>query len=121
MNFKELTKQVLSISEVIENHEKMSTDEIIIKYPQGVTLIRFDLLTNGEGGEYAVFNFKENLMAYFNGGALLTKMAKSWIQACNGDIKEASDQLTISGGLKVVLSRGKSKKGQPVTIVKVVE
>lgn len=121
INFKELSKKAMSTSEVIANHEKISVDELITLFPQGVTIIKFDLITNVDGDEYAVFNFRENLLKYFNGGAILSKMAKMWADAYEGNVVEANIDLQMNQGVKVKLEKAKNKKGQNITLVTVVD
>lgn len=121
--FSERAKAHVAGSPVLENREKMSTDEIIARYPQGVTIIDFDFL-NGKQGRYVVCAFKESPQNYFNGGKILTDIFEEFLteysemvnplEACR---KDFSDE----GGLKVKLSHGRTKDGNNVTLVDIID
>lgn len=116
--FYEIAEKALNNSPVMTGREKIKTEEVISKYPQGITIDGFDVLYNGKDG-YAVFTFREDPSRFLNGGALLTKMAMEWANAYAGDIQTASAELSASGGIKVQLSYQRTKRGNTITAVKI--
>lgn len=118
--FYELAEQTIGGSHVITGHEKISTDEVIKTYPDGITLTAFDIIPNDAGG-YAVFTFSEAPTKFLNGGTLLTKMAFQWANAFDGDVEEASAKLTECGGVKVKLTSKRTKRGNTITAVEILK
>ena len=116
--FAQIAEEALGNSKVISGHEKISTEELIAKYPKGITLTAFDVLANDADG-YAVFNFAEDTTKYFNGGALLSKMAFKWVESYDGDVEHASYELGSCGGLRVRLSAKKTRTGKNITNVEI--
>ena len=45
-NFKDLAKRQTTLSEVMLDREKVTTEELMEKYPGGVTIIAFDYITS---------------------------------------------------------------------------
>lgn len=114
--FYEVAEKALSNSPVLQGREKLTTEQVIRDYPNGITLTAFDILDNGKDG-YAVFAFREDDRKFINGGALLTKMALEWVREFNGDIQEASDALGAEGGVRVRLTPKRTKRGNNITSV----
>ena len=116
-NFSNKAKEtILNSSKVIENHAKVTTDDLISAYPAGCTISAVDLI-HGEKGDYAVFNIAERADVYSNGGKVLTSIVKAWADDFGGDIAALNNELRNSGGVKVVLSKSRTKKGQTFTKV----
>lgn len=118
--FYEIAEQALGNSPIMTGREKISTEDVIKKYPAGITLNGFDVLDNGKNG-YAVFTFVEEPDKFVNGGALLSKMAFEWVKAFDGNITDASDELSACGGVRVRLSTKKTKRGNTITAVEIVK
>lgn len=118
--FYEIAEQALGNSPIITGREKITTEEIIKKYPEGITLTGFDVLDNGKDG-YAVFTFAEEPDKFINGGALLSKMAFEWVKSYDGNITDASAELDACGGVRVRLSTKKTKRGNTITAVEIVK
>ena len=114
-------KEALGGSPVMLNRTKIATNEIIARYPNGITVTEFDVIAKADGGSYPVFAFAEDSTRYFNGGALAAKVALKWGTMFDGDIEAASDALKAAGGVKVVLSVKKTKTGRTITGFDVVE
>lgn len=118
--FYEIAEQALGNSPIMTGREKISTEDVIKKYPDGITLTGFDVLDNGKDG-YAVFTFAEDPDKFVNGGALLSKMAFEWVKAFDGNITDASDELAKCGGVRVRLYPKKTKRGNSITAVEIVK
>ena len=125
--YTEKAKQATRGSIVMEGRSKISTDEIIARYPDGITINQFDML-NGKNGRYVVCCFNQDPQAFFNGGKVLTQIFESFIAdfktAENTDadaIELCQNDFAAAGGLKVKLSTGRTKAGNRVTLVDVLD
>lgn len=107
-----------SLSRLMEGREKIKTEDIIKKYPNGVTLTEFDLVTIDDS-TFPVFTFAENDKECFFGGHVLTKIAIGWVKACDGDVETASDNLKSCGGIRVQFELSRTNKNNNITLVKV--
>lgn len=117
-NFREAAKAETTMSELMQGREKVTTDYIIRNYPTGVTIVEFDMITT-EGKTFPVLAFREDDKKFFMGGTVITNICLSWVKAFEGDIKGASEALKASGGVTMILSAGRTKKGNNVTNVQV--
>lgn len=111
-------KSAVTLSELMNGREKIDTETIIRNYPDGVTLTAFDII-NIDGKQYPVFTIAEDDGVYYNGGHVLNKIVERWIDAYDGNITDASDDLGECGGMKVKLTNGKTKKGNNITSVEI--
>lgn len=118
--FYEIAEQAIGNSPIITGREKITTEDIIKNYPNGITLTAFDIIPNGNDG-YAVFTFAEAPTKFLNGGTLLSKMAFQWVEAFAGNIEDASAELTACGGIRVRLSTKRTKRGNTITAVEIVK
>ena len=120
MDFRSMAKRQTTLSEVMVDREKITTEELMEKYPDGVTIVAFDYITSRKSkGKYPVFNIEEDPTVFCNGGTIIDRIFKDFITACDGDIKEASDELRRQGGLNVKFGKGKTKAGDELTTVEV--
>ena len=120
-NFKDLAKRQTTLSEVMLDREKVTTEELMEKYPDGVTIIAFDYITSRKSkGKYPVFNIAEDATVFCNGGTVLDRIFTDFVNAMDGDVKAASDELRRQGGLQVKLSKGETKAGDELTLVEVI-
>lgn len=124
--FTDLAKKKTSGSPVLEGRAKITTDDIIAKYPNGVTINAFDFL-NGKNGRYVVCAFRQDPMCYFNGGKILTEIFESFVEEYQAEGVTFQDALDVcmrdfeKEGLKVKLSMSRTKEGNRVTLVEVIE
>lgn len=122
--FVNIAKEQTVFSPVFENREKTTTQDIIDKYPDGVTLVEFDIVSmyderSKQDKPVPVFAIKEDDGVAFFGGVVLCKMAQAWAAAYDGDIAAASSELKATGGVKVKLTNSKTKNHQDVVSVEV--
>lgn len=117
-NFTESAKSAVTLSELMNGREKIDTATIIRDYLGGVTLTAFDIISV-EGKQYPVFTIAENDNVYYNGGHVLNKIVEKWVEAYDGNITDASDDLGECGGLKIKLKESKTKKGNNITNVEI--
>ena len=109
-NFKDKAKAATASCTLMENRTKISTEELISRYPDGVTITEFDFLS-GDNGKYPVCIFKENDNECFFGGSALTDICNTWFEgydtteACSADLKS-------SGGVKIKFVKSRTKNGR---------
>lgn len=113
--FTKSAKEALGGSPVMQDRTKISTEEIIAKYPNGITVTEFDFIAKADGEGYPVFAFAEDPTRYFNGGSLANKVAARWVSMYDGDVYAASTDLKNSGGVKIKLEMRKTKTGRTIT------
>lgn len=119
-DFRNMAKRQTTLSEVMNDRDKVSTDELIEKYPDGVTINAFDYITSKKSkGKYPVFNIAEDPKVFCNGGTILDRIFQDFVNAMDGDVAAASNELRRQGGLKVKLSHGETKNGDDLTVVEV--
>ena len=119
INFKSLAKEATTLSHLMEDRVKVTTDDIISGYPDGITITEFDYVNTGKE-EYYIAGFSEDEGAYLNCGLILAKVFDSFVKAFDGDINGASDCLKEQGGLKVKLEKTRTRSGNTITRVSVI-
>lgn len=120
-DFRNMAKRQTTLSEVMTDRDKISTDELIEKYPEGVTIVAFDYVQSKKSkGKYPVFNIAEDATVFCNGGTVLDRIFTDFVNSMEGDVKAASDELRRQGGLQVKLSKGETKAGDELTLVEVI-
>nr|DAV08892.1 MAG TPA: hypothetical protein [Caudoviricetes sp.] len=119
INFKEIAQKELTLSPLMAGKTQIKTEDLI---GQEATIMEFDFATITDKGEektYPVMLLKEYPERYYNGGALLLKLAIAWASACDGDVEAASQELKNSGGVKVRFRATRTKGGNNLTSVDV--
>lgn len=115
-NLKEIAKKTTAGNPIFDNREKMTTDEVIVKYPSGISITECALITSDKG-EYAVIAFAENPNVFVTCGTILTHVVRSWIGAL-GSVEEVNAVL-LQYPVKIKLHKILNKKNQPLTVVDV--
>lgn len=125
MDYTALAKQRANGSDILSERTKISTDEIIARYPNGVTINAFDIF-DGKNGKYVVCAFNEAPGRYFNGGGILTDIFTGFVNAWETEgrtypeaLSACRDDFAKNSGLKVKLSLGRTKAGNKLTLVEV--
>ena len=116
-NFRQSATDATTLSELMNNRDKASTEYMIENYPQGFTVMAFDLIQTSDGAEYPVFNIEEDNNIFYAGGSILNKIAHQWIDGFGGDIEQANHDLQETGGLAIKLEESRTKKGNSLTRV----
>ena len=104
-------------SATIEGREKVSTQGIIQRFPDGISLIDVDVF-NGQNGSYPVFAIAEDPKIYFNGGKVLMDIVNGWLELYNGDLTQIQADLKAEP-VRIRLSNKKSKNGKTYVNVEV--
>lgn len=127
-NFKQVAQENTLLSAIMVGKTKLETEEIIGKE---LTIIGFDFapkfdqsgnrVVNSETGEVDTFGvvvFKEYPDRYYCVGAVFTKVCHAWEAGFNSPA-EASEALAAEGGVRVKFSNSKTKKGNNLTAVEI--
>lgn len=120
IDFRAVAINELTLSPLMVNREKISTEELI---GETVTIVAFDfanITDKGEDKTYPIMIFAEYPDRYYNGGTLLLKLCAAWTAAAGGDVETASDALKKQGGVKIRFRSTKTKSGNNLTSVDVV-
>lgn len=114
----ELAKKASGVSAITEGKTKISTEEVIKRYPNGVTIKAVDMFGTGDD-RYAVVNIAEDDKVYFFGGKAITGMVDEFIATCDGSIDVVNMHLSDEP-VKIRLTKGKTKNGRDFTSFEVV-
>ena len=119
-NFRDLARKATTLSELMENREKISTGEVIENFPDGITLNAVDIIKTSDA-TYPVFTFVEDSNKFYCGGIVLSKIVDTWVKEYNDDLGMLNHDLAESGGVKVKLTETKTRDGKNnITEVEVV-
>ena len=119
-NFNEKAQKVVNLKPSIsDGKNQVSTEDIIKTYPDGVTIVQFDIVET-EDKKFSVLLFKESPNSFFYGGTVLTQICESWIEDFDNDCAKCSEELANSGGVKIKLSKGITKNKRNITKVELV-
>ena len=109
-DFKQAAVDATTLSELMTDRQKVSTEDIIKHYPDGVTITAFDFV-EGKDGQYPIFLFAESPKSFFSGGVVLAKIANKWLAGFNDDVDACNKALAESGGCKIKLEISRTKNG----------
>jgi len=120
-SFKQEALDATSLSDLMNGREKVTTEDIIKKYPDGITITGADIVEYEKDGKpisYPVLTFKENDKFFYTGGIVLKKIVERWLSHFDS-VTEMN--LALAGDpVKVKLSTGRSKSGNSITNVEIV-
>lgn len=125
---RELAIKATTLSKLMDGREKIETEEIIRKYPQGIRITAIDSYNatniNEETGEALteeifVYTFEEDETKFAFAGYVLKKMFSEWLDDY-GDFDAVNEELEYSD-FAVQLSRRKTKDGKKsITTVRII-
>lgn len=126
MDFKKVAQQNTLLSPLMVDRNKLETDEII---DQKLTIIEFGFAPKfdksgkaiidpdtGEADVFGVVIFAEKPEFYYCVGTVFTKVCKAWASGFD-TTAEASAALAAEGGVKVLFHHSKTKSGNNLTSV----
>lgn len=113
----ELAKKASGVSAITEGKTKLSTADVIKRWPNGFTVSAVDMFGTGTDA-YAVLNVAEDPAVYFFGGKALTEMVAGFLESC-GSIDEVNTQLALEP-VKIKLTQTKTKGNRDFTSFEVV-
>lgn len=111
--FTDLARKATEFSPLMNNREKATVEEIIERFPDGVTIVGVDMvsITKKEKIEtFPVLIIKEDDDIFFFGGFVLTKIVNQWSEGYI-DFVELSKDLEKQGGVKVKMFESKTSTG----------
>lgn len=126
-NFKQVAQENTLLSAIMVGKEKLETENILDKE---LTIIGFDFAPKfdqqgkpianemGEVDTFGVVVFAEYPDKYYCVGAVFTKVCHAWAAGFSSP-QEASAALAAEGGVKVKFSASKTKKGNNLTAVEI--
>lgn len=127
-DFKKIAQENTLLSPIMVGKEKLDTDEII---NQELTIVAFDFapkfdqngnpVINTQTGEVDTFGvvvFAEHPENYYCVGAVFTKVCHAWAAGFES-AEQASKALEEEGGVKVIFRPSKTKKGNNLTSVEI--
>lgn len=128
-NFKQVAQENTLLSAIMVGREKIDTDDIVNRE---LTIIAFDFAPKfdkegrpmidpetGEVDTFGVVVFREEPGKYYCVGTVFTKVCKAWAAGFMNPV-EASEALENEGGVKVIFRPSKTKKGNNLTSVEII-
>lgn len=128
INFKKVAQENTLLSAIMVGRDKLETEEVINKE---LTIVAFDFAPKfdqtgnpvvdektGEVDTFGVVVFKEMPEKYYCVGAVFTKVCRAWAAPFES-AKDASEALIAEGGVKVKFTPSKTKKGNNLTAVEI--
>lgn len=112
----QLFNDTFSMSELMNDREKIETEDIISDYPDGITITEFEKVSMNDD-EFYVYTFKEDKEKFAFGGFMINKFFDNVVEKY-GDEEKANKALSVYGGIKIVFESKKTKKGQPITNIR---
>jgi hypothetical protein len=125
MDFKKIALDATTMSEFMNGRDKMDTEELIKKYPDGVTIDFIDNVNmQQEDGEENVWIFvtEEQPNKFTFAGFVLAKIFNNILAEFEGDYAEMIETYNSSlkeDKLRVKLERAKTKSKREITKVTV--
>lgn len=126
MDFKKIAMQATTMSELMNGREKMDTEELIKKYPDGVTIDFIDNVNmsqeDGEEESVWIFVTEEQPDKFTFGGFVLAKIFNNILAEFEGDYDQMIEEYNSSlkeDKLRVKLERAKTKTKREITKVTV--
>lgn len=125
MDFKKIALDVTTMSEIMNGRDKMDTEELIKKYPEGVTIDFIDNVSmQQEDGEENVWIFvtEEQPNKFTFAGFVLAKIFNNILAEFEGDYAEMIETYNSAlkeDKLRVKLERAKTKSKREITKVTV--
>lgn len=123
--FSDIAKKETSLSRIMEGRTKVKQEDIMAKFPDGVTVTEFEFLTVNDPKKgvstFPVLTIAEAPHVCFFGGAILSKICAAWASEFDGDAEAASDALKADGGCKMKFVNSRTKTGNNITLVEIVD
>lgn len=126
MDFKKIALDATTMSELMNGRDKMDTEELIKKYPEGVTIDFIDNVNmsqeDGEAENVWIFVTEEQPDKFTFGGFVLTKIFNNILVEFEGDYDAMIEEYNSSlkeDKLRVKLERAKTKTKREITKVTV--
>lgn len=119
MSFKDLAKNVTSMNPLMEGRERIKADEIMKKFPNGITITDFDMIQEKDKAPYPIIIFAEDDRYFHFGGTVLARVVDEWLGYYDS-VEECREAFKAEGGVRITMSQGKTREGRDVTLVHVI-
>lgn len=126
MDFKKIALDATTMSELMNGRDKMDTEELIKKYPDGVIIDFIDNVNmsqeDGEAENVWIFVTEEQPDKFTFGGFVLAKIFNNILAEFEGDYDAMIEEYNSSlkeDKLRVKLERAKTKTKREITKVTV--
>lgn len=96
--------------------EKIKTEDIIEKFPDGIVINDFHTYTNEDGEIVYAYSFVKGNNKYFAFAGELLKKGFSQLMEAFGSEEKAREEIA-KAGVAVKLYKGSTKSGRPITMV----
>lgn len=128
--FKRMAQEATMLSPIMAGRSKLTTNDIVgkeLKIIEFGFAPKFDSNGNriinestGEVDEFAVLVFEEHPDSYYCAGTVFSKVCQAWMTGFPTP-EEASFALKEEGGVRVRFSNGKTKKGNNLVEVEILD
>lgn len=123
INFQETAKQEATLAKIMENRDKIETEQIVSDYPDGIHIDEIEKISmqKEEGLEiFWAFHFTEEPDCFAFAGMVLGRIFDRFLEQYEGEVDELATDLKKEP-LGVILESGKTKDGKRnVTTIKVI-
>lgn len=120
--FVKAAHDTFSLSPLCTGRKKLSTIEVI---DRPLTIVAFDFATihdRGEEKNFPIILFSEIEDGYYCGGKLLYNLCQVWAGSGeDGDLETVNDELREAGGVKIKLTNSKTRDGNNLVTVEVLD
>lgn len=113
----DIARAVTGNGGVTNGRQKIKIDELIARYPDGVSITGVDIIKY-EGSRFPSFIFAEDENCCFSGGLALIEMADAWVEAYDGDMQAINESLQREP-VRIKLEKVKTKNKRDYTRVTV--
>lgn len=122
MSLREIAKSNTSLSELMVGRQKGNLENMCNKVLtiDEVDTIKLYNTRTGNSDTIAVINFVEDSKNFYFGGIVWLNIINDWLTSCMGDILEVN-KLLADEQIKVKMSREKTKNGNNITKVIIVD
>lgn len=111
MSYAEVAKKLTKVSDLVIGRTKISSEDLMVKYPDGFTVTRFDITTFDDKPQ-AIVTIKEDDTVFYNCPSALTKMFTGMVSMIGTSVADISNDIFESGGIKIKLEKTFSKNGK---------
>lgn len=115
----EIAKRANTLSELMNNREKISTEDIKKYYPNGIHINQVDFMEK-DNKTVTIATFTEDNTKFFFGGTIITNIFSAVLMNYEGDIGEINKDLKKEP-LHIKITSGTNSKGQPLNKVDIIE
>ncbi|MBO5526337.1 MAG: hypothetical protein J5993_06265 [Clostridia bacterium] len=117
-SLRERARELTTLSELMVDREKISTEDIIRNFDGKITISAVDIVEQDEHTRYGVVIFKEQLTVFYCTGKILTGIIDELVNDY-GSIDNVNKILREEGGLSIKLTESKTRENKNVTRVSI--